>query len=106
MGVDNAYVNPAWKWVVSCNLRDAGYINGYGLHQIKSFRFYGAALSPFTDRWNIQCSSNAKIYNWILCRLNTEQVTWRTLKMTGAEVADFLDDLDKMMEVLYGPTHC
>jgi hypothetical protein len=100
-----AYINPEWKWVFNeedtLPPDDFLHYREYRLKVIKSFRMY-SAVNLSSGRWTIWCSSNSKIYKWMLSYFNESQLKYKTLSMTDDEVKMFLDQLDSAMEVIYG----
>jgi hypothetical protein len=100
-----AYINPEWKWVFyeedTLPLDELLRYAKYGLRGIKSFVIYSVPYL-MKGRWTICCSSNCKIYKWMLSYFNESQLKYKTLSMTDEEVKMFLDQLDSAMEVIYG----
>ena len=100
-----AYINPEWKWVFyeddTLPPDDLLHYTRYKLRKIKSFSVHHI---PYIEngRWTICCSSNCKIYKWMLSYFNESQLKYKTLSMTDDEVKVFLDQLDSAMEVIYG----
>jgi hypothetical protein len=99
-----AYINPEWKWVFNeedtLSPDDLCYYYIYKIKRVKSFRIHSGFLHK--GRWTICCSSNCKIYKWMLSYFNESQLKYKTLSMTDDEVKMFLDQLDSAMEVIYG----
>ena len=100
-----AYINPEWKWVFyeedTLPPNDFLHYRKYKIRTIKSFRI-DSAVNMINGRWTISCSSNCKIYKWMLSYFNESQLKYKTLSMTDDEVKVFLDQLDSTMEVIYG----
>lgn len=103
--MNKPYINPDWKWVYLADddltKHELLHFRIYMCKRIKSFSM-SSMPNIQGDRWTVRLRNNSKIYNWASARLNEPQLVWRTLKMSSEEVAIFLDDLDNMMEALYG----
>jgi hypothetical protein len=100
-----AYINPEWKWVFyeedTLPPDDLCHYSIYKIKRVISFRIESPP-NLMKGRWTISCSSNCKIYKWMLSYFSESQLKYKTLSMTDDEVKMFLDQLDSAMEVIYG----
>lgn len=101
---NNAYINPNWKWVSYVENQYPGGIiidqESYTLKNIKSFGIWRYPAVSY--QWTLAVNSNAKIQRWIVSRLGVRQTTYTSVTFKEGELELFLDELDQMMEVLYG----
>ena len=100
------YNNPNWKWIVCREDRlpanDFFYLVEYKVKRISSF--YLNSLVNYNKCWNISLNSKAKIQKWIVSRLDLTHTNHKGVVFKEGELEAFLDDLDNVMEILYGKT--
>lgn len=96
------YKNPDWKWIITnSDTRFHFPIQTYYLHKISSFTLT-RCIDMWDGTWSLSVQSNSKIQKWIMSRLSLNQTRYKTIKFAEGELEQFLDELDRMMEVLYG----
>ena len=100
------YNNSNWKWVIfkqdSLEPNDFLYLAEYRLKDIKSF--YLNSLPNYLNTWTINLNSKAKIQRWVITRLGLTHTNHKGIIFKRGELEAFLDELDLMMEILYGKT--
>jgi hypothetical protein len=100
------YNNPNWKWVIADHEADSEtdkwFLARYILKGIRSFHLN--RLVNYTANWTLSVQSNSKIQKWIVSRLSLNRTLYTAVVFREGELEQFLDELDMMMEVLYGKT--
>lgn len=94
--------NPDWKWVYLITDKELPFPNiRIRLKRIKSFNMC-IYIQWDNEEWTLDMNSKSKIQKWVLNRLNIPHTSYKILTLEDDELKSFLDDLDDMMELLYG----